>query len=78
MSKRFLFFLSWASVTDVPCLYKCRGTLRWAENGYVPGYRICDACGRHYALRDRKLTATGRRGGWLAVQLRRAAKDGGQ
>jgi hypothetical protein len=37
----------WASVTDVPCP-SCPGTVRWAEAGYVPGYRICDACGRHF------------------------------
>jgi hypothetical protein len=39
----------WSAVTDVPCpLDSCDGMLRWAENGYVPGYRICDHCGRHY------------------------------
>ena len=34
----------WASVTDVPCLSGCGGFVRWAEAGYVPGYRICDKC----------------------------------
>jgi hypothetical protein len=39
----------WEAITDVPCMFRrCSGTIRWAENGYVPGYRICDACGRHY------------------------------
>lgn len=39
----------WPAVTDVPCpASRCDGTIRWAEAGYVPGYRICDACGRHY------------------------------
>ena len=37
----------WAAVTDVPCPC-CDGTIRWAEAGYVPGYRICDFCGRHF------------------------------
>lgn len=40
---------AWASVTDVPCpVPKCPGYVRWAEAGYVPGYRICDICRRHY------------------------------
>jgi hypothetical protein len=39
----------WASVTDVPCpATPCAGRVQWAEAGYVPGYRICDTCGRHY------------------------------
>ena len=39
----------WPSVTDIPCpVDKCSGTIRWAEAGYVPGYRICDGCGRHF------------------------------
>jgi hypothetical protein len=39
----------WVSVTDVPCPHPgCKGKLRHAEAGYVPGYRICDACGRHF------------------------------
>jgi hypothetical protein len=38
----------WASITDRPCPAGCGGTVRWAEAGYVPGYRICDGCGRHY------------------------------
>ncbi len=54
-------FTGWESVTDVPCLFKCDGTIRWAEAGYVPGYRICDGCGRHYELRDGTLVANGRR-----------------
>jgi hypothetical protein len=35
----------WISVTDVPCPTKCGGTVRWAEAGHVPGYRVCDGCG---------------------------------
>lgn len=39
----------WQQVTDVPCpCNNCDGTIRWAEAGYVPGYRICDGCGRHF------------------------------
>lgn len=39
----------WRSVTDVPCPFpRCHGVVRWAEAGHVPGYRICDRCGRHY------------------------------
>lgn len=38
----------WAAVTDVPCPVCPTGALRWAEAGYVPGYRVCDGCGRHY------------------------------
>ena len=38
----------WAAVTDVACPAACGGLVRWAEAGYVPGYRICDRCGRHY------------------------------
>jgi hypothetical protein len=39
----------WAAVTDVPCpLAGCGGLVRWAEAGFVPGYRICDGCGRHF------------------------------
>ena len=38
-------------VTNIPCIMVgCLGILRWAEAGYVPGYRICDCCGSHYAL----------------------------
>lgn len=38
----------WPGVTDVPCPRGCGGTLRWAEAGYVPGYRICDLCEARY------------------------------
>ena len=39
----------WPAVTDVPCpAPRCAGIIRWAEAGYVPGYRICDGCGRHF------------------------------
>ena len=38
----------WAAVTDVACPVCATGKLRWAEAGYVPGYRICDNCKRHF------------------------------
>ena len=38
----------WAAVTDIKCPTCEAGTIRWAEAGYVPGYRICDGCGRHF------------------------------
>ena len=41
----------WASVTDVHCPGCSDGIARWAEAGYVPGYRICDGCGRHFIAR---------------------------
>jgi len=41
----------WGAVTDVPCPCCHGGTIRWAEAGYVPGYRICDTCGRHFLAR---------------------------
>ena len=34
----------WAAVTDVDCPLCCGGKVRWAEDDYVPGYRICDHC----------------------------------
>ena len=42
-------FSGWPSITDVPCpLSGCCGILRWAEAGYVPGYRICDGTTKHH------------------------------
>lgn len=38
----------WEAVTDVPCPCCDDGSVQWAEAGYVPGYRICDFCGRHF------------------------------
>ena len=39
----------WHAVTDVPCpLPSCPGIIRWYEAGYVPAYRICDQCQRHF------------------------------
>jgi len=38
----------WAAVTNVTCPVCDEGALEWAEAGYVPGYRICSGCGRHY------------------------------
>lgn len=37
----------WPAVTDVPCPVCEDGTVVWAEAGYVPGYRICNAPGCH-------------------------------
>lgn len=49
----------WGSVTDVPCpIPGCDGTIRWAEAGYVPGYRICDGCGRHFLARGHAAAPT--------------------
>jgi len=38
----------WKAVTDVPCPSCEKGTVRWHEAGYVPGYRICDKCKNHF------------------------------
>ena len=39
----------WASVTNVPCPREgCDGTILWHEAGFVPGYRKCDTCKRHF------------------------------
>jgi len=38
----------WAAVTDVLCPVCEGGDIRWAEAGYVPGYRICAGCTRHF------------------------------
>jgi hypothetical protein len=39
----------WTAVTDCHCpVSSCDGMVRWAEAGFVPGYRICDRCGRHF------------------------------
>ena len=38
----------WSAVTNVPCPVCGHGTIRWHEAGHVPGYRICDACLRHF------------------------------
>lgn len=38
----------WLAVTDVPCPACNAGTIRWYEAGYVPGYRVCDGCKRHF------------------------------
>jgi hypothetical protein len=39
---------SWRNVTDVRCPACHAGIIRWHEAGYVPGYRICDGCGRTF------------------------------
>ena len=37
----------WTLVAAAPCPV-CGGRLLWAENGNVPGWRICEACGRSW------------------------------
>jgi len=45
----------WTNVTDIPCpLNSCDGVIRCAEAGYVPGYRICDKCKRHFLAKQDK------------------------
>ena len=48
----------WSAVTDVTCPGCGRGHVRWAEAGYVPGYRICDRCGGHYLARGNSANPT--------------------
>lgn len=71
----------WRAVTDVPCPACKMGTIRWAEAGYVPGYRICDGCGRHFLARGTKdaptlLRVGDRRGGFSMQTLRKGVRDG--
>ena len=73
-------FAGWESITDVACIMpRCTGLLRWAEAGHVPGYRVCDQCGSHYALRDRDLVCVQRRRSTKhkieLAQYRRAAEE---
>ncbi len=55
----------WINVTDIICPCCENGYIRWAEAGYVPGYRICDKCGRHFLARgnikEPKLIRVGQR-----------------
>lgn len=49
----------WSAVTGVPCpTESCGGTIRWAEAGYVPGYRVCDQCGRHFLAKGNAAAPT--------------------
>jgi len=48
----------WQAVTDVPCPCCADGTIRWAEAGYAPGYRICEDCGRHFLASGTRLSPT--------------------
>lgn len=41
----------WPAVTDVPCPVCNGGMILWHEAGYVPGYRVCDKCERHFLAR---------------------------
>ena len=36
------------SKPSITCPICNSGTIRWAEAGYVPAYRICDVCHRHF------------------------------
>jgi len=60
----------WVSVTDIPCpVATCDGIIRWAEAGYVAGYRICDKCKRHFLAKGNAsspelLRVGSRRGIW--------------
>jgi hypothetical protein len=70
----------WVSVTNVPCPSCKNGVICWAEGGYVPGYRICDQCGKHYmAVGDAEHPALARAhdrlGGWLAKTLKKQRKN---
>jgi hypothetical protein len=47
-------------VNEIPCVQAhCPGLLRWPEAGYLPGYRVCDCCGHHYAFDARRPTVRG-------------------
>jgi len=48
----------WPAITDVPCPVCGSGTIRWAEAGYVPGYRICDECERHFLAKGNAAAPT--------------------
>lgn len=41
----------WQAVTGIPCPVCLDGIVQWHEAGYVPGYRRCDRCGRHFLAR---------------------------
>ena len=55
----------WVSVTDVPCPSCGTGTVLWHEAGFVPGYRRCDKCKRHFlassTVAEPELVVLGRR-----------------
>jgi len=36
--------------TEVTCPDCKKSHIRWAEDGYVPGHRICPVCGSHWSL----------------------------
>ena len=42
-------YRGWAISQNIPCPACLNGLLVWAENGYVPGYRICSYCGRGWS-----------------------------
>ena len=48
----------WSAVTNVLCPICEKGLVRWAEGGYVPGYRICDECGKHFLAKGTETKPT--------------------
>ena len=48
----------WGAVSDVPCPVCSKGLITWAEAGYVPGYRICFGCKRHFLARGNATAPT--------------------
>jgi hypothetical protein len=38
----------WEAVTDILCPACGAGMITWHEAGFVPGYRICNHCRRHF------------------------------
>jgi hypothetical protein len=43
----------WQAVTEVDCPACCGGRVQWHEAGFVPGYRTCTNCGRHYVAKGK-------------------------
>jgi len=48
----------WKAVTNVGCPVCQAGIIRWAEAGYVSGYRICDGCERHFLAKGTAASPT--------------------
>jgi len=43
----------WALIAILPCPACGSGRLVWAEAGNVPGWRVCDGCGREFIAAPR-------------------------
>jgi len=43
----------WALIAILPCPACGSGRLVWAEAGHVPGWRVCDHCGREWLAEPR-------------------------